>query len=567
MDPESDDLALARLLDTLDHQTTEDMSALLSSVGLNIAADLAGEDLTHADLSGQNLTDACLRRTLLNHADLSKAILENTDLRHSQLRHASLSNARIVAADLTAADLSFANLRGASVSQTDFFYTHLDGLSSPTTQTLLLRGPSEIPIEPDEPPASPKSSPETPSDIVLWQSDPQSSLNRRRYFECIDSVHPIETLERSAFTEGQLKLALLAGLQVRLSQTQAFDSAYILRFACDDAFLSLIRSGAIEILLLEPEKGLLGAFIDKASNPKFELRNWITRQAREMKAARLGVERQRLAPALQHAAQSGRLSQTAAEIFSIEDWESLCRLDAAVRESRLHRPQLPLPRTLASSSGFRANLEALAAAETTAATSSLHESLTLLLLGVRGDSRSPYVRFIDEQSPAADRPQLHRLVNLAYNRVVAHSLEAPAEFTTAAPQPHLSEHHDSSTVVACHFGPASPLTRGLSWETVHFLRSTADNPAISANAKLQHYRDQQILSARYIGQPNERHSDRGHSHDDRFLCLRMAPLADRGVHQPVPYLTLCAREISPSCSRVFREYIDGSARDWQKITG
>lgn len=85
---------------------TEDFLELVKIVGLNLAKDFAGADLSFTNLSGADL----------NHANLSHANLSGADLSHAKLNGADLSHAKLSGADLSDANLSFAKLSGADLS-------------------------------------------------------------------------------------------------------------------------------------------------------------------------------------------------------------------------------------------------------------------------------------------------------------------------------------------------------------------------------------------------------------------------------------------------------------------
>ncbi len=121
---------LLEALRALKGASTEKITDLLASVGLDPSIDLkgadlrsaamAGEQLAGADLSGTDFTDAVLSNANLEGANLVQAFLRRARLDGANLRGAKLVDASVVdasleAADLTGADLSSCDLTGADL--------------------------------------------------------------------------------------------------------------------------------------------------------------------------------------------------------------------------------------------------------------------------------------------------------------------------------------------------------------------------------------------------------------------------------------------------------------------
>ncbi len=91
----------------------------------------------------------------------------------------------------------------------------------------------------------------------------------RRYFECLDTVNTDSLLtdQDRIRNTADLMLRIICGETLRVSQTQAFDSGQLLRYAENDSFHNLITEGIIEVVMREGVADPMHAFRNAAGGP------------------------------------------------------------------------------------------------------------------------------------------------------------------------------------------------------------------------------------------------------------------------------------------------------------
>ncbi|HEY3704267.1 MAG TPA: hypothetical protein VGL22_04350 [Terracidiphilus sp.] len=263
-------------------------------------------------------------------------------------------------------------------------------------------------------------------------------------FRYLDSVDTVRSRWGSAFphlAKSEMILALLLGETVRISQTQAIDSLQILDFAEDPSFRELIREGFIEILpfVLRAEdtpRSPLGAFIDRLANPSFHFSSWqgIPTPPKTKETSQSQEYKRRLE--ILEDAKKGRFHDSEQERM----WTNLDRLDAAYndRTARVRSAGGACPIAGPAAFTLRSRLEACC--RNAHHLPYLQESLAWLLSVVNGNDRSSYHGNINlSDIDSAVKLSLHSVVNLAYNEVIAGSLQADAALTTL--------HHDAEEVI------------------------------------------------------------------------------------------------------------------------
>jgi uncharacterized protein YjbI with pentapeptide repeats len=181
-------------------------------------ANLSGIDLSGTDLSGANLTEA----------NLSGADLSGSDLRDANLSRANLENANVAGANLTGANLTGVKALGANFAQATLTqaciegwevdrHTNLEGaifdhLTTANSKDITQRDAVAAQLES---PLDPQSHPLDPSDALLSDRFPTTSLDQRSDLESVTSIDDVlGDVEAAPFVpeEGEKETLLSLGV-------------------------------------------------------------------------------------------------------------------------------------------------------------------------------------------------------------------------------------------------------------------------------------------------------------------------------------------------------------------
>lgn len=263
-------------------------------------------------------------------------------------------------------------------------------------------------------------------------------------FRYLDSVDTVRSRWGSAFphlAKSEMILALLMGEKVRISQTQSFDSLQILDFAEDPSFRELIREGFLEILPFVSREGdtplsPMQAFHDRLAKPAFHFSAWssIPTATASDSADKSPEHEQRLA--ILEDAKRDRFSDSETERM----WANLERLDTAYHDGLARLKRSGTAPALARPAAFSLRSRLEQCHQGSHGLPYLQEALGWLLQAVSGNDRSIYHVAINRCDLGSEvKLSIHSVVNLAYNEVIAGSLQSTAALTTV--------HHDAEEVI------------------------------------------------------------------------------------------------------------------------
>lgn len=260
----------------------------------------------------------------------------------------------------------------------------------------------------------------------------------------LDSVDTVRSHWGSAFphlAKSEMILALLMGEKVRISQTQAFDSLQILDFAEDPDFRELIREGFIEILPFvisetDTPRSPMETFKDKLANPAFHFSAWLSIPAvTASDGAGKSPEHQRRLEIIEDA-KKDKFPDPGTERM----WANLARLETAYQDRQARLKSSGAVPALARPAAFSLRSRLQQCHEKAGSLPYLQEALGWLLQQANGNDRSVYHLAINRCDLKSEvKLSLHSVVNLAYNEVIAGSLQSTAALTTV--------HHDAEELL------------------------------------------------------------------------------------------------------------------------
>ncbi len=260
--------------------------------------------------------------------------------------------------------------------------------------------------------------------------------------DCLDSVRNTASDEASLLTAAQVKLQLMLGYSLKLSQTQAFDSVHLLSYAADPVFLELVRNGAVHITLGEGMPGPMEAFLSKVGSPAFHFSAWtelprpsLPEAGRDAAKLTLSAERSAMLRVMRerYAKRKALPEDYPATLQS--RWRLLLKLDMAYLQANAVQPfHRWRP---AQNLGRKLSEEIAAVLPFCREDESVFQGL-LSLQKLSSSDRSVHRLYVDhhycnDRSPAYDQETgdaLHALVDMLYNEVVAHSIGAAAALST-----------------------------------------------------------------------------------------------------------------------------------------
>jgi hypothetical protein len=324
-----------------------------------------------------------------------------------------------------------------------------------------------------------------------------------RFLDSFDSVrkHQAPTL-----TDGQIKLHLLLGETLRISQTQAFDSAAILSYGAEAEFLQLIRHGAVEIVMQPSFASPWDAFASKVKDTGFHLSAWpefeeVGRDPQTDPSPKRDhlFSRTEATALVEEATRRKKVPWDLPHDLD-RRWRSLMEISRAHEEARTWR-SLPAAHGVTISLGDRIQ----AAAERHTSQPHLHPylkqlSATGLAQPHHRNDRSLYHRQV-QTDPTIDpgiRRSLHSIIDMFYNQVIAESLQSAAELTTHA--------HDAKEVIEQqHQSPAggsilvgdseAGSLEGLTWPLLLELREIFDDQELTREKKAALFRERCVIDA------------------------------------------------------------------------
>jgi hypothetical protein len=245
----------------------------------------------------------------------------------------------------------------------------------------------------------------------------------------------------AARVAAELHIGLILGHTVQLSQTQAFDSGHFLEFSKSEHFRSLLREGHLRVCLLKaevPSRPLCRLLADKAkvadeeAGTYFHLSGWPEipaippPEADDSQRKELVARRNEIAARLREMAEDPRTAkehESSLDATLLERWHTLRDLDSALA----HR-FLPMPTHGAPPPLTKVLQSAVTACIADPTQKRFLQKITDLCQGNRTQYREAILG--DTFLTAEEKTRAREFVNLEYNRTVANSLAARANFFT-----------------------------------------------------------------------------------------------------------------------------------------
>ncbi len=319
----------------------------------------------------------------------------------------------------------------------------------------------------------------------------------------LDSFDSVRTQQAPILTDAQLKLHLLLGETVRISQTQAFDSAALLRYGGEAEFLDLIRKGAIEIVMQSHFASPWEAFASKVKDETFHLSAWPEfEEVGRPKAEGQPSKGQHIFTR----AEASTLIEEASRRKKVpwdlppeleRRWRSLLEISRACEEARTWRRPTEA-RTVTHQLGDRIHAASL---HHTSQQHLVPHLKTLAACGaaspLQRNDRSLYHRHVQAIHHSVDagiRRSLHSIIDMLYNQVISESLSADAELTTHADDAReVVKGYDSKASILIGDGEADDL-EALTWPLLLHLREILHDEELSIEKKKALFRERCVLS-------------------------------------------------------------------------